>query len=62
VPRAVVVFCGGCERLRGDAAERLIEYRDGEPGGTRTRDPLLKRQMLYRLSYRPWQIRNMPPA
>ena len=24
----------------------------GEPGGTRTRDPLLKRQMLYRLSYR----------
>src|ERR1051326_2138635 len=25
----------------------------GEPGGTRTRDPLLKRQMLYRLSYRP---------
>ncbi len=24
-----------------------------EPGGTRTRDPLLKRQMLYRLSYRP---------
>jgi hypothetical protein len=25
---------------------------NGEPGGTRTRDPLLKRQMLYRLSYR----------
>src|ERR1039457_5477099 len=25
----------------------------GEPGGTRTRDPLIKRQMLYRLSYRP---------
>ena len=26
---------------------------NGEPAGTRTRDPLLKRQMLYRLSYRP---------
>ena len=25
----------------------------GEPGGTRTRDPLLKRQMLYLLSYWP---------
>ena len=25
----------------------------GEPGGTRTRDPVLKRHMLYRLSYRP---------
>jgi hypothetical protein len=29
------------------------ERNFGEPGGTRTRDPLLKRQMLYRLSYRP---------
>jgi hypothetical protein len=28
-------------------------FVSGEPGGTRTRDPLLKRQMLYRLSYRP---------
>ena len=28
-------------------------FKTGEPGGTRTRDPLLKRQMLYRLSYRP---------
>ena len=25
----------------------------GEPGGTRTRDPLIKSQMLYQLSYRP---------
>lgn len=25
----------------------------GEPGGTRTRDPVLKRHMLYHLSYRP---------
>src|SRR5690348_2237836 len=31
--------------------KRRINF--GEPGGTRTRDPLLKRQMLYRLSYRP---------
>ena len=29
------------------------KVESGEPGGTRTRDPLLKRQMLYRLSYRP---------
>ena len=28
------------------------EYGNGEPGGTRTRDPLIKSQMLYRLSYR----------
>jgi hypothetical protein len=35
-------------------AKALIgESLSGEPGGTRTRDPLLKRQMLYRLSYRP---------
>jgi hypothetical protein len=27
-------------------------FANGEPGGTRTRGPLLKRQMLYRLSYR----------
>src|SRR5215469_15589741 len=27
--------------------------RFGEPGGTRTRDPVLKRHMLYHLSYRP---------
>ena len=27
--------------------------RPGEPGGTRTRDPVLKRHMLYHLSYRP---------
>src|ERR1035437_7239352 len=28
-------------------------FRTGEPGGTRTRDPVLKRHMLYHLSYRP---------
>ena len=28
----------------------------GEPGGTRTRDPLIKSQMLYRLSYRPFAV------
>jgi hypothetical protein len=26
---------------------------NGEPAGARTRDPLIKSQMLYRLSYRP---------
>src|SRR5215470_8188913 len=31
--------------------ERLRNF--GEPGGTRTRDPLIKSQMLYQLSYRP---------
>ena len=25
----------------------------GEPGGTRTRDPVIKSHMLYQLSYRP---------
>ena len=29
------------------------ERAAGEPGGTRTRDPVLKRHMLYHLSYRP---------
>jgi hypothetical protein len=28
----------------------------GEPGGIRTRDPVLKRHMLYLLSYRPWLV------
>jgi hypothetical protein len=27
----------------------------GEPGGTRTRDPVIKSHMLYQLSYRPWK-------
>ena len=31
----------------------MDNHRNGEPGGTRTRDPLIKSQMLYRLSYRP---------
>src|ERR1035441_5221884 len=30
-----------------------LRFRTGEPGGTRTRDPVLKRHMLYHLSYRP---------
>src|ERR1039457_4826112 len=30
----------------------------GEPGGTRTRDPVLKRHMLYHLSYRPCYCGN----
>ncbi len=35
-----------CERRR-------VAFRDrnGEPGGIRTRDPLIKSQVLYRLSY-----------
>ena len=37
----------------------------GEPGGTRTRDPLIKSQMLYQLSYRPFMVctagSNFPP-
>ncbi len=31
------------------AEERM--FQDGEPGAIRTRDPLIKSQMLYRLSY-----------
>ena len=26
-------------------------FRDGEPGGTRTRDPMIKSHVLYHLSY-----------
>jgi hypothetical protein len=29
----------------------MIE-KNGDPGGARTRDPLIKSQMLYQLSYR----------
>lgn len=32
---------------------RAGNSRNGEPGGTRTRDHLIKSQMLYQLSYRP---------
>ena len=31
----------------------IKQLKSGEPGGTRTRDPVLKRHMLYHLSYRP---------
>ena len=33
-----------------------LRFQNGEPGGTRTRDPLIKSQMLYQLSYRPSQV------
>ena len=39
-----------CSRWK--EAEALF-FIYGEPAGTRTRDPLLKRQMLCQLSYRP---------
>ncbi len=46
-----------CSRgeLRALTSEIVVENKGnfGEPGGTRTRDPMLKRHMLYRLSYRP---------
>jgi hypothetical protein len=29
-----------------------VFYFHGDPGGARTRDPLIKSQMLYQLSYR----------
>ena len=31
----------------------LVGLNTGEPGGTRTRDPVIKSHMLYQLSYRP---------
>jgi hypothetical protein len=37
--------------MRRLMANTLVTF--GEPGGTRTRDPLIKSQMLYHLSYRP---------
>jgi hypothetical protein len=51
-------FSGPIEVLRKEGlrvvAPDQIVYFLGEPGGTRTRDPLIKSQMLYRLSYRPF--------
>src|SRR5262249_924039 len=40
---------------RAPVAPRDSRFKSysGEPGGTRTRDPVLKRHMLYLLSYRP---------
>ena len=35
------------------APYQQVSERTGEPGGTRTRDHLIKSQMLYQLSYRP---------
>ena len=39
----------------------VIDSKTGEPGGTRTRDPVLKRHMLYHLSYRPnlWCVNDL---
>jgi hypothetical protein len=42
---------GALLNQKGSFAGKFLIFH-GEPGGTRTRDPLLKRQMLYRLSYR----------
>ena len=39
--------------LRGAGRTSPKPSELGEPGGTRTRDPVLKRHMLYHLSYRP---------
>ena len=37
-----------------DVVKRLKNMaKSGEPSGTRTRDPLVKSQLLYRLSYQP---------
>jgi hypothetical protein len=41
--------CSTCEKdLQGHPASL---YKSGNPGGTRTLDPLIKSQLLYRLSY-----------
>ena len=42
----------------------LSTVRNGEPAGTRTQDPRLKRAMLYRLSYRLTErrARILPPT
>ena len=36
---------------RGRAASAALKLKDGERGGDRTRDHLIKSQVLYRLSY-----------
>ena len=36
------------------------EYKNGEPGGTRTRDHRIKSAMLYQLSYRPINDYEVP--
>ena len=55
----------------GLADERLVTKvvganyaENGEPAGTRTQDPRLKRAMLYRLSYRLTErrARSLPPT
>jgi hypothetical protein len=43
----------GTRRNRRLKLKETEAKTNGEPGGTRTRDPLLKRQMLCQLSYRP---------
>src|ERR1035437_5212794 len=37
----------------GSTKYMILNYLTGEPGGTRTRDPVIKSHMLYQLSYRP---------
>src|ERR1035441_2912593 len=40
-------------RARWLVTDRRQIFHSGEPGGTRTRDPVIKSHMLYQLSYRP---------
>ena len=39
-------------------ATRALLRKSGEPSRTRTCDPLVKSQLLYRLSYRPTKLRQ----
>ncbi len=42
----------GCTWLTAGASAERYSLKSGEPAGTRTQGPRLKRAMLYRLSYR----------
>ena len=44
--------------VRGRRLSRLTNGPYGAPSGTRTRDPLIKSQLLYQLSY--WRIKDTP--
>src|ERR1041384_8712818 len=47
------VTLAGFSDARAPDVTTIIDFHTGEPGGTRTRDPILKRHMLCHLSYRP---------
>ena len=51
-PNLAVTACPGLARMSANTSSTQLKVHMSAPTATRTRDPLLRRQVLYPLSYR----------